>query len=448
MKYLKTPLNMLLILAASTAAGILLLCLAFLLPASPMYGHVKNSSYIFPAEGEYPSIGSDRAKILDNYTDSIMLGNAVFSNQQASILERSLDIYRPQYGDSLPTYSLLAYLNEYEGASIVSYPRYWHGYLVFLKPLLLITGYLGIRTANRIVQLLLAAFILAALLKYNQKRLIFPFLAAFLFLRPAAVALSLQYSSVFYLSMLSILVIAVCNDKLKKGKRFQYYFLVLGIITNYIDFLTYPIATLGLSVTMCLAMEPDESCPANIRKVVLYSVFWGFGYFGMWIAKWAAASLLLRKNVFQDALVQARFRVSGSVDGHVITRFDAIYKNVMVGFGGIWIPASIIFAAAFLYGLWNCRFHVKEFLIHAVPYLLVCLMPFTWYAILQNHSFIHPAFTYRSLSAFVFAFLSMGLAIPAKQAGPCRPLPNPHLPFHLLKHRQVTNQMGRKRNAP
>lgn len=412
MKSVKTPLTMVLILAASVLLGVILLCLAFLLPTSPIYEHVKNSSYIFVAEGEYPYIDHDSAKILDNYTDSIMLGNAIFKKEDASLLEHALNVYRLQYDDSLPTYSLLASLNGYEGGSWAVYPRYWHGYLIFLKPLLLITDYLGIRTASQIACPMLAVLILAALLKCGHKKLVVPFLAVFLFLRSSAVALSLQNSAVFYLSMASVLCITLWNETLKKGNRFLYYFLVLGILTNYLDFLTYPIATLGISAVMYLAMTNHDDIVTKIRSICFYSLSWAFGYFGMWIGKWTAASALLGTNVFQDAMDQARFRVSNVVDGHRITPYDAIYKNMMVGFGGIKLLAAVILILALLYGLFKCRFRPKPFLIHAMPYLLIGLMPFGWYTVLQNHSFIHPAFTYRSLSVLVFSLAAMGFTAP------------------------------------
>ncbi len=416
MKYLKTSLNMILILIFGALTGIVLLCLVFLLPTLPMYQHVKDSAYVFSIEGEYPSLDGSSSKLLDNYTDALMLGSAIFDKKDSSLLEKTMNVYHPQYDDSFPTYCLLAYTEDYDGMYAGSNSRYWHGYLVFLKPLLLVIDYLQFRTVNRLFLPCLVLVILAVLVKRDQKKMILPFLAAVFFLRPSAVAFSLQYSTIFYISMISILIIALWRDQLKKNNRFLFYFLILGILTNYLDFLTYPIATLGISAVMWLTCHTDASLAEKIRGILANSVSWAFGYFGMWIAKWTAASLLLDQNVFQDALQQALFRTSDSAFGSHFTRWDAIYKNISMGFGRIEWLTVILFGAALLYGIWACHFRLKQFLFHGIPYLLVCLMPFVWYGVLQNHSYIHPLFTYRSLVVFVFAFLSMGLTARADQA--------------------------------
>ena len=39
----------------------------------------------------------------------------------------------------------------------------------------------------------------------------------------------------------------------------------------------------------------------------------------------------------------------------------------------------------------------KEIFISILPYILISIMPFIWYALLQNHSYYHAFFTYRNL---------------------------------------------------
>ena len=39
------------------------------------------------------------------------------------------------------------------------------------------------------------------------------------------------------------------------------------------------------------------------------------------------------------------------------------------------------------------------------PYLLIAIMPFVWWYVLMNHSFIHNHFTYRSIPLCVYAVL-------------------------------------------
>ena len=109
------------------------------------------------------------------------------------------NVYRPAYNDDNPTYSLIDYINGAEVERISIYPRYWHGYQVILKPLLFMTDYLGFRSINQIVLLTLSALILAAMYKFGQRKIMIPFLLTLLFLRPKAIAFSLQYLSLIHI---------------------------------------------------------------------------------------------------------------------------------------------------------------------------------------------------------------------------------------------------------
>ena len=46
----------------------------------------------------------------------------------------------------------------------------------------------------------------------------------------------------------------------------------------------------------------------------------------------------------------------------------------------------------------------KELLSKTVPYLIIALIPFLWYLVLKNHSYLHAFFTYRNM-----LLLSLGI---------------------------------------
>ena len=409
MHVLKTVLKMFLGLLAGTIAGILLLMLAFRIPGEPIYTHVRDSAYVFEIEGLYPAMDNKVTKILDNWTDALMLMQAFYEEEGAGTLDRSLNVYHPEYKNSDPVNTLLTYMSGRPAEYAASYPRYWHGYLIWLKPLLAFTDYLGFRSINRVVQAAVLLAAAAALVMRGQKRIILPFLAAVCYLRPTVVAFSLQNSTVFYITWIALIAAVLWNRKLRQGIRYLYYFMAVGMAVNYFDLLTYPIITLGIPMAMWLVMQSDVPFMGKIKAIVLYSASWAFGYFGMWIMKWTAASLLLRKNVFKDALMQAGTRLSGLAQGESFTRWDVIRKNVLAGFSGIWLLAIVLIATVFLACIWKYRRGLRRLAAHIVPYLLVCLMPLAWYAVLGNHSFIHVQFTYRALAVVVFAGLCMGV---------------------------------------
>ena len=142
------------------------------------------------------------------------------------------------------------------------------------------TDYLGFRSINQIVLLTLSALILAAMYKFGQRKIMIPFLLTLLFLRPKAIAFSLQYSAVFYITLTATLVSLVWNQRLRKGQGYLFFFLIIGIITSYLDLLTYPVITLGIPLTMWLIIQEDTFTKKKVIKIVQYSITWALGYFG------------------------------------------------------------------------------------------------------------------------------------------------------------------------
>lgn len=409
MKLIKTISKLVGILFVGIMAGAVLLYIVFLLPTDGIFKHVQESERVFLIEGTYPEMDGATAKILDNWTDSLILENAFFEKEGAGTLEKALGVYRPEFKEGIPTNSLHRYLMGQEGYHTPSYARYWHGYLVIVKPLLTAMDYLGIRGFNRIVQMLVLLVSVLVLWRKLSGRYIVPFAAAILFMRPIAVAFSLQFSAVFYISVLSLIIMALFYERLKVGGRLLYFFMIVGIVTNYIDFLTYPIATLGFPLTLWLCFEKEQSCIEKIKRIVCYSACWGFGYFGMWIGKWLLGSLVLHRNVLADALEQARFRTSAETGQEMITRGAVIVRNLQTGFGGWEWLAVMGLIAIVLIGIFRTKGNLKAFILQSVPYVLVAGMPIAWYIVLSNHSFIHHWFTYRGLAVSVFALLAMGM---------------------------------------
>lgn len=321
-----------------------------------------------------------------------------------------MDVYQPGYESGNPTEALILFASGKKPLSVSSYSRYWHGYLVVLKPLLMVMGYLGIRSMNRILQPLLVLAVAVVLWRKRGFLPLVPLAAAYLFLRPESVAFSMQFSTVFYPAMAALLVMAWFYDWLSQENRFLYLFLLLGIVTNYLDFLTYPIASLGIPMGMWLCLSQRARCRDQVKQVVLCSVCWGLGYFGMWIGKWIMGSLLLDQNIIADALNQAQLRSSVEVGTGTVSRGLVILRNLYTGTGGrLWL-VGLFLAAVLAVALWQARGNWKKLVLRAVPFLLVALMPFVWYGVLCNHSFVHHWFTYRALAVSVFAGVGLGVS--------------------------------------
>lgn len=405
---IQTVIKMFMVLAAGIVLGAFLLCLAFLLPDEPIRSHVRDSAYVFEAEGEYPAMDSGLAKIMDNWTDSLMLSSASFRKEGAGILEKAMGVYRPQYPGSSPMVSLICYCQGEEGFGITSYARYWHGYLIFLRPLLCIADYEGFRSVNSVMVYVVMAMTFLLMARRKRLHLAPAYILSVLFLRLDAVGFSLQYSSVYYVVSAAVFAGIALESWLKKHQWVPFYFLLIGMVTSYVDLLTYPLVTLGVPLALWMALDGKGSWKARLKEVVVHSMEWLFGYAGMWMGKWCLASVVLGRDVLVDAFGAARSRVSKDYVGRGSSRPDVILRNMEFGASGIWVAIAVVSLVLILCLLLRLYRNRRRMSAYFLPFLMICLMPFVWYAALGNHSIIHTWFTYRNLAVTVCAAVCMG----------------------------------------
>lgn len=413
MKYLKLSGKLCVLLCCSLLAGLLLLWCAFLLPEESIMNHAVSSAETFSYERTDAAVGYAYSERLDNWTDALMIGNACYQKDGAGALERAAAAYRPDFQGENPIISLEAYVNSQDGVGAIAYPRYWHGYLVVLRPLLMVTDYMGIRTMNTIAFAVVLLVLIGVILRKKQWELLLPLGVTILFLRPLAIVHSLQFSTVFYPMMLSVIACIVFQKWVLRDEHFVYLIFMNGVWIGYLDLLTYPAASLGVLLTVLMMLQKHMKVADRIRQLVLSSAAWGFGYFGMWGGKWFISSAILHQNVLVDALSQAQVRVSGSYGEHRFFRMMVFVRNLGAGFLGVLVPAVIFFVLLTVFMLWRRREYLKTregwiaVTSQTVSYLLICLIPFVWYSVFTNHSYIHIIFTYRTLAAAVCGWCGM-----------------------------------------
>jgi len=130
------------------------------------------------------------------------------------------------------------------------YSRYWHGYLVFLKPMLCFFSYLEIRT----VMLFIYAVLLFSLFYLLARKFDFPtalfFLISMLCVKAFIIPVVLQFVSAFNIMFISCIWLLVVHDKNQNEEKIFVFFLAVGSITNFIDLLTAPLITLGIPLSL------------------------------------------------------------------------------------------------------------------------------------------------------------------------------------------------------
>lgn len=391
----------------SAVIAVILLTLVYLLPTNIMKNHVESSIEIFYSEETYPQqVAGYKMSQLDNETDAIMLLNAIYdSTEGENALEMAMKVPRIHFENDYSGRSeLVSWLwLKKQPNSTTTYARYWHGYLLFLKPLLLLLDYADIRILNMIVQLFLFACLIANMVEKGYKKYLVPLLVAEAVINPVAVAMSLQFSSVYYIVILSLLYLCR-NDTETVMQKDYLIFTILGIVTAFFDFLTYPIATFGMAAVFMLIKKAEgEGLKKTICQVIKWGFFWGIGYAGMWSCKWLLATLILHKNVLSEVMRQASVHTSDVVimDEHY-NILQVVWRNINVF--AKW-PYFLLGVGLIIYGikkrfrleLSNCK--------QIVPFFMIALLPTFWFMFLKSHSGLLYWYTYRGLMVTVFAIL-------------------------------------------
>lgn len=392
------------ILAAVLGLGMLIA--AFMLPGGEIQSNARDSAFVLQAEGPLPVLSQWYSSMLDNYTDSLILGKAAY-DVEAEPLENVLLAYRGAFTGANGYESFIRHYAEGEAyATQAVYPRYWHGYLIFVRPLLTVLNYAQLRIVNLVAELGVVFLLLWVLYRKGERQLMLPVLLGYLMLDPLTMGKSLQFAPCFYISMLGALGILLLSPR----RREQIYWvalLICGILTAYFDFLTYPIATLGVPLIFTLALMNTRSTEQSLAVVFKSGYSWGVGYAGMWSMKWILVTVLTDHNGITDAMDRVSFRMSHGNGGSVTyTVLGTLWDNVQTFLS---TPAVIpvllvviLFLLAFRKEPGERRVAVLR---QGIPYAIISLFPLCWYAALLNHSSIHSWFTNKALLVSLTAIL-------------------------------------------
>ncbi len=394
-----------LFLACGIVGGYALLVIAFCLPLGRIHNNVAKSASSF--DGEYKTLIRDNITTkTDDFTDALMLLTAA-NKEDKNPFTGSIFAYHATRKDSFP-HEVISDLDNSENNS-TQYSRYWHGYLILLKPLLIFFSYNEIQIIISIFTICLIAAVVYAMQKKGLDKYILPYLLTIGLMFPIAISISLQYISVFAIINLSIISILIFFDKIIETKSLFYIFLLIGMVTCYFDLLTYPITTLGLPLIIWLIMFNKKKTTKflnTFKQICLGSLGWGVGYFGIWIGKWALGSVITGVNLFKSAVKAATSRTSTTTAIEEISRtaaikgaFGEIFTNPIC-----WMLSIATIAIVVLLVMKKIKLNKQEAQSN-LGILIISLIPLVWYIIFANHSTWHLFFTYRTLSVFIFAII-------------------------------------------
>lgn len=401
--------------AVTLAALFVLLLAAYALPGEPVRDHVYDSAVKIAGEGLYPEYLNFKLFQMDNYTDTIMLTEAASADEAPPLTAMMTNTaYNVDNFETLAD-DLQWYIEKDWAAGAqrtdapelepFSYARYWHGYLIWLRPLLLVTTITGVRAVQYVVLAALFAAVVWLLRRRCGLRAAFWFVVSQLLVTVFWVPHQVQYFTTFCIAY------AGCAWVLARPRRagqLSIALVVLGTCTAFCDLLVTPIITLGLPVAVWLCCLPQRAASGarQCLPVIGGSLCWGAGYAMCWGLKWVLATLITGQDIIGDAIHQAGVRTTADTWHGMELSWGNIFRFVgdtLSQRGLLWpvVLVVILCIAAFLLCLRN-----KEALLRALPIGLTALMAPVWLALLRTHSIQHGWFTWRSLTVSIFAGLA------------------------------------------
>lgn len=341
-------------------------------------------------EGQYPRLNSqDVGSQLDNYTDKIMVSETI--KDQTNPFKA--------------------------GLSIGGYARYWHGYMVWLRPMMMVMSLSAIRQVYALVLIVLLAITFYLIGQKLDIFVMIGFALALMFQRLFAMFISMQYANVTIVMLVACIYLLAINNEKFSAWRPYLFFLIVGSVTNFIDLLTFPLLTFGIPLLFIFYRQQilngnNSSFPKYLKMAVLGGISWLSGYALTWLSKWGIASLVLRRNIVKEALDEIIFRTQGVGRGAVVPpdRMQALRANLSFEFSKAnvsFVLLALITASIFV--IWELVHHRKiiiswQFIAIVV---LTSLLPYVWYLVLANHSQIHFWFTFREQMISVFGLFTV-----------------------------------------
>ncbi|MCR4923464.1 MAG: hypothetical protein K5931_05585 [Lachnospiraceae bacterium] len=407
--------NLILLVLISVLAGYLLLVLVYAIPQKSLILACANSVSVFENEELGERITGYPNSSVDVYTDGSMFNTALFDNEE-SPFRKAVACHQYGYKDKSPEQAFRAYFYEETPDYEADYTRYWHGFLVFLKPLLLFFNYSDIRVINALLQTGLLCLIIVLFSKRKLYMEMGALLITYLFLTPYTLGLCLQYSSVFYIGFTGLLLLTAFYEKIRDKGLFLELFALLGMLTSYMDLLTYPVFTLGIPLTGYVILysfyerDKESFFEKPYIKVLCFSASWAFGYIGMWAGKWLISIPFYGMESLLDTFLQVKKRSVGNEE-ELISYFDTLGNNFFMYKNSIYILLLVLYLLCIfvllMYNRHKKKAAFKPKLSVLLSYVIIMLIPFGWMLVTKEHAMVHSFMTHKNLTVSVFALLCL-----------------------------------------
>ena len=290
--------------------------------------------------------------------------------------------------------------------STESYARYWHGYLVLLKPLLLLFSFGQLQYLNMCLQIGLLAALCFFLRARAHSAFIVPVVMTYLFLNPICTVLSIQFSAMTILMLAECLLLMVFEKRFEDRQKLLTAFFLFGITAVYLDLLTFPLITVGIPALLW-ALTHRPGGKDGIRVFLACAALWCLGYAAMWASKWLLVYLITGEDMTKEVLEVAAYRSGIIKEAGIFSYSDVLRRQFdQCKLQGC-VVASVLLAQLIMAKRPYANKAVTIAPAQLAEIAIAAAMPFAWYFLLRNHSYVHYWFTYRELALTVFSLTAL-----------------------------------------
>ncbi len=405
------------IYAAALAVLTAALYISAFLPQDRIIENAKSSAELLVEEGAYPKSGDHApSTTLDNWTDALMLNLSAAMNQDdlQSVWTNS---YYGKADSKITADDLYAYSNGDEDMNKGEYPRYWMGFRASLRMALTFLNYAQIRRVINLVFFSLVFLTAASVAKRINTKTAAAFFLSVLFVRPQVISGSLQFTTCFFIALPAMLLVPIIESR----KHWEApFFMLLGMLTMYFDFYTYPLITLGYPLVYLYLLRRSREEAMGLRSVLADCGIWLGSYLVMWLSKLSLSAVFGHTDAFSNGMgaLMGWLSPDKSTDNSVSIPEMLERLRYSIFPDSTWIAlAALAVLVFFAYLLLLKRRGAYDFkLLKEYPALLIlAILPFIWFCVAAKPTFVHAWFQYRSIAVSywaLFALLSMGFRIP------------------------------------
>lgn len=420
---IRNVLNCAAVFIITCIACALLLTAADCIPKRMIQRNVERSAGYFEEHALFARLDDSRPfTTVDNYADCI-LTNVIYCMDTSQPFVSTVRASYYNKDNENVNDSLLKAVSS-NAVPNIDYFRYWHGSMVYLRPLFCVFDIAGIRLLLGAVLLVLAVLLFVILWRRRYRAAAVILALGMLLVNIWMAALCIEYINSL-LVMEAVLIYAAARER----KDMQYYrmFIISGAVTCFVDFLTTETLTLTMPLLLLLLMAFDDGRLRKLRDEMLFMLksvlAWGISYALMFVTKWALAAAVLGSAAFSEAAASANVRLNGAVTDDWTNRGNDVSKITELS-GAVWhnlhslfmlkissdsrmtyfitiLLIAAVFAVCYVF---RRRAVGAQFM---VPALCLAALPYLRFLLLNNHAYLHYFFTYRAQLVTVAVMLAM-----------------------------------------